>query len=358
MSNPEAGWYPDPTNPIQRRYWDGDEWTELEMSEKTFRQQHRKQRRNTRTRLVFAGGLTLVLIAGAALITAAWHDGHRRDGAAAQVATSFLELAATNDDSWREYSSALMRNTYLDASPLQLDPATAGALKMQVDYREGDLVFVRSVAPNDSVKERDADTASMVIKLTYEWDAGGESHTYTATQELWLTRAFYYGDAVADRADPDRRPTAIGPWQATMLSFPERVNGGSLTDLEAGDRGYQETCRTVGKVFEQLSTAARQRGNLASSCWLTSDGYFVRDESLDTQTLIDEMPVYNEYSPPDSALRIRTYLEGRPLLAQYPIETSAGTYVVTLGASSLDGTAITDSNYQLRILSIQLEEAQ
>ncbi|MFL5866107.1 MAG: RDD family protein [Thermoleophilaceae bacterium] len=28
MADPVAGWYPDPTNPAQRRYWDGSKWTE------------------------------------------------------------------------------------------------------------------------------------------------------------------------------------------------------------------------------------------------------------------------------------------------------------------------------------------
>jgi hypothetical protein len=28
MSNPIAGWYPDPQNPVNQRYWDGANWTE------------------------------------------------------------------------------------------------------------------------------------------------------------------------------------------------------------------------------------------------------------------------------------------------------------------------------------------
>lgn len=28
MSNIPAGWYPDPTNPLQERLWDGNEWIE------------------------------------------------------------------------------------------------------------------------------------------------------------------------------------------------------------------------------------------------------------------------------------------------------------------------------------------
>lgn len=28
MSNPIAGWYPDPQNPVSQRYWDGAVWTE------------------------------------------------------------------------------------------------------------------------------------------------------------------------------------------------------------------------------------------------------------------------------------------------------------------------------------------
>ncbi|KAA1250200.1 DUF2510 domain-containing protein [Mycobacterium simiae] len=27
MTNPHAGWYPDPTGAAQQRYWDGEQWT-------------------------------------------------------------------------------------------------------------------------------------------------------------------------------------------------------------------------------------------------------------------------------------------------------------------------------------------
>ena len=324
----------------------------------------RPSRWNGGTWAVLAAGIVLVLLASAGVVVAASSAQARGTGEAADVAEQFIASAtAANDDAWRDVSSNRMRTTTLDRSPLRLDESTMQSLEVDLKSEVGEIQFVRSADVDELVDEQDADTAFVTIDLTYDYRTFGHDFSAAIPQQLWLTRPFYYGDDVADRADPDRTPTAIGPWRATALSSPQHsaANPGfgmtpALTSLKTTERGGGRTCSSVGGVFAQLSDSARTSGELRSDCWLREDGSSVIGEDVDLALLAAEFPLFDASHVPDSAFKLRTPLEGNPLLAQYPISTSQGEIMITLGAASVGGSAISFDDYHLRILSIQKEQ--
>lgn len=326
----------------------------------------RSSRWNGGTWAVLAGGVVLVLVAAAGIVVAATSAQARGTGEAAAVAKQFISSAtAADDDSWREVSSNRMRATTLDRSPLRLDESTMQSLEVDLTSEVGELQFVRSADVNELVDEQDADTAFITIDLSYDYRTFGRDFSAAIPQQLWLTRPFYYGDDIADRADPDRTPTAIGPWRATALSSPQHseANPGfgmtpARTNLQTTERGGGNTCSSVGGVFAQLSDSARTTGELRSDCWLREDGSSVIGEDVDLAQLAAELPLFDVSHVPDSSFKLRTPIEGSPLLAQYPMSTSQGEIIITLGAASVGGSAISFDDYHLRILSIQKEQEQ
>ena len=335
--SPAGGTEPTVSAPSRERVWNGGTWA------------------------VLAAGIVLVLVAASALVFAQTQAHARGNGEAAEVAEAFVESAAGDSDAWRDLSSARLINTYQNESPLRLDAETTEALDMQLEYDTGELQFTTSLDPNSAADEGDADSAYMIIDLRYHWKAWEYEFTHSVQQQIWLTRPFYYGDDIPDRADPQRQPTAVGPWRVTMLSYPQFSEmdpnlgaSSARTDLKTTDRtpGFP-SCESVGSLFEQLSDGARTSGKMRSTCWLKEDGSSIIGDDVDPNELAAALPVYGLQSPPDSAFRLRTMMEGKPLLAQYPIRTSNGDYIITLGAGSENGVTATFEDYQLRIISIQ-----
>lgn len=321
---------------------------------------------NAGTWAVLAAGVVLVLLAGAGIVVAGAEARAHGTGDAVKVAEKFVASASTaEDDAWRDLSSNRMRNSTLDRSPLRLDEATMQALDVTMSASAGEPRFVRSAQVDETVDEQQADTAFVMIDLKYSYTTFGSDFTFAIPQQLWLTRPFYYGNDTPDRADADRTPTAIGPWRATALSSPQAsgANPGmgqtpAKTTLKTTERGGGTTCSSVGGVFAQLSNAARTNGELKSDCWLREDGSSVIGDDVNLDLLAKEFPLFDASHVPESSFKLRTPLEGNPLLAQYPISTSDGDYIVTLGAASVGGAMITFDDYHLRILGIQKEVAR
>lgn len=324
------------------------------------------RRWNGGTWAVLAGGVVLVLAATAGIVVAAAQSHTDEAATVASLSDEFIASATTaNDDTWRELSSNRLRNSTLDRSPLRLDEATMTALDVEVSATPGAPTFVQSSDLDKLVDEEHADSASVMIDLKYSYTTFDHDFTFAVPQQLWLTRPFYYGDDTPDRADSDRTPSAIGPWRVTALSSPQfsAANPGigralAGTTLQTTERGGGSTCSSVGGVFAQLSDSARTTGELRSDCWLREDGSSVIGENVDLALLATEFPLFDASHVPDAALKIRTPMEGNPLLAQYPISTSDGEYMITLGAASVGGSMVTFDDYHLRILGIQKEIAR
>ena len=333
---------PGSADPKQPRTWNGGTWA------------------------VLAAGVVVVLLAGAAIVVASVQAQARDTGEAAAVAEEFIASAtAADDDAWREVSSNRLRSTSLDRSPLRLDEVTMAALDAEMSAESGELRFVRSAQADALVDESQADTAFLTVDLEYSITTFGRDFTFAIPQQVWLTRPFYYGDDVADRADADRAPTAIGPWRVTAISSPQHsaANPGmgqtpARTDLATTERSGGSECTSVGGVFTQLSDSARTGGELRSGCWLRDDGSSVIGDDVDLALLAAEFPLFDTSHVPESSFKLRSPMEGNPLLAQYPISTSDGEYIITLGAASVGGAMVTFDDYYLRILSIQKEGAR
>ncbi len=342
MATPHVEMHPESSEPQKPRRWNGGTWA------------------------ILAAGIVVVLLAGAGIVVASVQAHARGTGEAAEVAEAFITSAtAADDDAWREVSSNRLRNTSLDRSPLRLDEATMEALEVEMTAERGDLQFLRSTDTTVVVDEPQADTAVLTVDLKYAYTTFDHDFTFAIPQQLWLTRPFYYGDDVADRADEDREPTAIGPWRVTALSSPQHTAASpamgqtpARTDLKTTERDGGSGCKSVGGVFTQLSDSARTGGELRSGCWLRDDGSSVIGEDVDLALFAAEFPLFDPSHVPDSAFKLRTPMEGSPLLAQYPISTSDGEYIITLGAASLGGAMVTFDDYYLRILSIQKERAR
>lgn len=283
--------------------------------------------------------IACVLIAAAAVAAAVLLPPYLRDGArreADAVARDFLR-AATSGGGWQAAASPLLQGLVPAGSPLIGEAGTADALELDASY---DLrqVTLRGASPETS------DTASAGVVVHYRYAVQGEAGEASVPQTLWLTRPFYYGDGVPQRADPERTPSAIGPWRVTGVTVPRKDDlagaaARSSFDLTspAGERD-DTACYSAEQALIETADRARVDGEIGSSCFLGApDGSDVIAGDVDRAALLDAFPAIDETDPasiPPELTRVApdTFHGLRAPFTQYLV----GDFVVTFAASHTD----------------------
>jgi len=296
--------------------------------------------------------VSAVAICAALLLPGYLRDAPRRD--ADSILRSFLDDAVAGGD-WRSTASELMQSVVPIGSPLRGENSTADALRLTVTYDAGDLEF-----SGDSAA--DSDVATAMVTLHYSYRILGERGSAAIPQKVWLTRPFYYDDDEPQRADADRRPSAVGPWRVTGITLPtandlgESARGDYQLTSDARGAGDDVYCYSPAKALSQLADSARINGELASSCFLGApDGSDVIDDDVDVSELIDVFPSVDDADPasmPAELIRVEAdaLRSMRAPFSQYVIDDA---FVVTFAAAK------TDDGMSTRVVRIQhLKEGQ
>jgi len=285
-------------------------------------------------------------ICAALLLPGYLRDAPRRD--ADGILRSFLDEAVSGGD-WRDAASDLMQTVVPIGSPMRGEDSTADALRLTVTYEAGELNFA-----GDSVAGSDVATA--MVTLHYRYRVLGERGSAAIPQKVWLTRPFYYGDDVPQRADADRQPSAVGPWRVTGITLPsandlgESARGEYQLTSDARGAGDDVYCYSPAKALAQLADSARINGTLASSCFLGApDGSDVIDDDVDVAALIDEFPSIDDADPasiPPELIRVEAdaLRTMRAPFSQYVIDDA---FVVTFAAAK------TEDGMATRVVRIQ-----
>ena len=282
--------------------------------------------------LLIVCALIAALAIAAALLFPGWlRDQPRREADA--TLRSFLDAAVTGDE-WRDQASELLRDVVPVGAPLRGEEHTADALQLSIDYAVDSLIFSGETPAT-------SDTAQATVSLRYEFATGGERGDATITQTIWLTRPFYFDDDEPRRADPDRRPSAVGPWRVTGITLPTTDTTAGTYGLRSDGRGPADDvhCYSPVKALAQLSDAARVDGTLTSSCYLgTDDGSDVIADGVDRAALIAAFPAVDDGDPasiPPELVRVeRDALRAmRAPLTQYLVDER---FVLTFAAVRTD----------------------
>ena len=293
-----------------------------------------------RTRGTTALLAVCVAAAGLAVAAAALLPGHLRDGArreAEATLSGFLDAATGGERGWRDFASPMLAEAVPVGAPVIGDEETADALHLTASYTAGDLTF-------DGTTLERSDTASAIVTVRYRHRIGGERGTASIPQRVWLTRPFYYGSTVPQRADAKKTPTAVGPWRVTGITLPATGDRTARadSDLASDARGSADdfACETPASALAQLADAARIDATLTSSCFLgAEDGADVLADGLDPDALIAEFPAVDAEDPatiPDELTRV----EGdamRAMRAPFTQYLVADRYVVTFAAVTTEG---------------------
>ena len=297
------------------------------------------------------------LLAGGAVFAAMVLPGFARDGVRRDAETTlraFLDGTVAGGDDWQDDAGPLLQSVSSEGAPLIGEERTADALELSARYEVGDLSFNRSVLA-------DSDTASAPVVVRYGYRVLGEKGSASIPQTVWMTRPFYYGDDVPQRADPKRTPTAVGPWRVVGITLP---SGGSVEgsaprstfELSSDARSADDTaCHSPAKALTQLADRARIDGVLTSSCFAgAEDGSDVVAAGVDTTELIAAFPAIDESDPasmPPELTRVEADLfrSMRAPFTQYLVED---TYVLTFAAVRTD-----DDEDATRLVRIEQIEA-
>lgn len=206
---------------------------------------------------------------------------------AATVINRFVEATRSGSDAWRDDALPTLVERYAatDSIPLTGEPGIFDALDIAVTTSVTDLQYESSGRFTDDPQR--ADRAAATLETTYVLPTLQGEATVTTTTTAWLTRPFYYGDDEPAHRDPDRTPTAVGPWAVMELTPSEAP----ATDLEA-----QTECGTPLKVLMRLSETARTDGTLTTLCSTDPEGPVLLSDGLDAATLADAFPVLGSYS--------------------------------------------------------------
>lgn len=369
------GWYPDPWDPSSCRYWDGATWTGYvnrpyptsAASVPVPGPEGTPWSKGTK-RLVIAC-VTIVILALTATVgfegAAATRVQNESASSARAVLVQFLNMAVKGDRQWRDVASPAMlaRDRSGIGAPFGGDPTTARALALSVHYSITELNFDNGTNWTQRPGASEADSASAVVALRYQFTVLGKTYSSTTAQTVWLTRPFYYGSPSPERYKPGHTATAVGPWRVTAnaISVSEDLHSQQhhlakqTTTLDPDRRDADaDVCSEVESVLADISDSARKTGELTSSC-LYGDGHVALDKSIDTKAVAATFPVVldgdfdNTSVPPEiTQLDASSSSNDFAPLKEYVIGDGAQRYVLTLAAASP-----VDGHPRYRIIALQ-----
>ncbi|GAA2895550.1 hypothetical protein [Microbacterium esteraromaticum] len=298
---------------------------------------HPRPRASTRGTMALL--VVCIIVAGLAITAAAVLPDYIRDGTrreAEATLRSFLDAATQGESDWRDAASPLLAEAVPVGAPVIGDEQTADALHLTASYTAGGLTF-------DGASLERSDTASAVVTIRYRHRIGGKRGTAAIPQRIWLTRPFYYGSTVPQRADAKKAPTAVGPWRVTGITLPAAGDRAARAEstLASDPRGSADdfACETPANALAQLADAARIDATLTSSCFFGGDdGAEVLADDVDPDALVAEFPAVDAADPSSIPAEL-TRVEGdamralRPPFTQYLV---ADRYVVTFAAVTTD----------------------
>jgi hypothetical protein len=270
---------------------------------------------------------------------------------------SFLDAAVKQDPKWKDFATPRLVQSIPVGAPFGGERQTAKAIDLKVSYELGEIDF-----------EVSGDLASVPVEVIFSFTAGGKAVKSTTTQTIWLSRPFYYGDDVAQRADYVENPTAIGPWQVTGITdesdygTDEEANASASTTLQVeydADLDVSE-CYEDEAILLGLSTSARIEGKALTKCYLddTAD-----KNGVNPKELAKSFPMLYERSevetPPDIVHLDNSFSSRRePGLREYFIKGEGGVFIIAIAGVSTGeaGEGIADSG---RVVTIQkIEDTQ
>ena len=324
MNQVAAGWYPDPENSAQLRWWDGQNWT-VHVAPANVAPAETAQtdaagfaatsatpaavspaaaRKPRGPRIWNAGtwvtlGVCVALVA-AGLVVAPMlvNDAKQQEAVEAQeVLDAFVEASVNQDESWRDSATPQFSDRVLVGAPIGGERATAEALDLKVETEVGELtLFANQWYSDRPPTPQESDMGTAPIKITYTYTFDGTEYTSTVEQVIWLARPFYYGDKKPAQYDFMKTPTAKGPWRVFRLAD-QREEGSSLeldtTMKEQIDSNTQFECSDGPTAFHDLSTALRVDGKFYSHCLYNGGESVIFDDGIDREDFAQHVPAFD-----------------------------------------------------------------
>ena len=395
MSEIAPGWFPDPGQPGQLRWWDGQRWTEhvapdqqqvpaqglapeqavpqqlapeQAVQPQAVQQQAAPARPrgpriwNTGTWVTLGICVALVIAGGVAapiLVNQARNAEVRQ---AQEVLDGFVAAATQQDDGWRDFATPQFASRVVVGAPIGGEKNTAKALDLKVSVDVGELELFTNNWFRDTPPAPDqTDMGTAPVTITYSYTFAGKKYESTVEQLVWLARPYYYGDSKPQQADTFKQETAKGPWRVFRLGDPKDKGAQdiwSTTMTEAYDTDSMFFCDTGPEAFGDMSTHLRVDGEFVSKCLYDGGENVLVAEDLDRADLAASIPAFDPFSGVGALPEITGVgelyggAEVTPIM-EFPFEGKNGTYVATFMLVQVEG----GDPHEARAALVSVQEA-